>query len=130
MTWKAWDGIHFELTRKTFLGKELIDITHLPVHRLDETRMAGKLGAKFALDAAAFVADDDLDDFDNGVELRRARLYARGDCLLVLPVSYELEIGYIPGQFYIENTFLEFHQLGILGSLKGGQFQVPMSMVN
>lgn len=128
--WKAWDGIHFELTRKTYLGTELTDLAHLPVLRLDETRMAGKLGAKFALDAAAFVADDAFDDFDNGAELRRARLYARGDCLLVLPVSYELEIGYIPGQFYIENTFLEFHQLGILGSLKGGQFQVPMSMVN
>jgi phosphate-selective porin OprO/OprP len=95
--------------------------------------MAGKLGAKFALDAAAFATDDEFTDFDDGVELRRARVYAKGDCLLLLPVSYELEVGYIPGSFYIENSYLEFHNLGFLdflGSFKLGQYQVPLSLDN
>jgi phosphate-selective porin OprO/OprP len=92
--------------------------------------MAGKIGAKFAVDAAAFLTEESLGEFGNGAELRRARIYAKGDCLIILPVSYELELGYVPGSFYIENSYLAFHDLGFLGTLKGGQFQVPMSLVN
>ena len=45
---------------------------------------------------------------------------ARGDCLLLLPVSYELEIGYIPGQFYIENSYLAFRNIDWIDELKIG----------
>jgi phosphate-selective porin OprO/OprP len=130
VSWKDWDGLHFGLTRKTLLGQRVSSLTNLHRVHLEEIRMAGKLGAKFAVDAAAFATDDEFTGFDNGVELRRARIYAQGDCLILLPVSYELEIGYIPGSFYIENSYLEFHKLGFLGSLKVGQYQVPMSLVN
>lgn len=61
--------------------------------------------------------------------LRRARLYTKGDCIFITPVSYELEIGYIPDTFYIENSYLEFPNLGVLGSLKVGQYQPPMGLV-
>ncbi len=133
VSWKGWDGLHFALERNTLLGRELSGITHLPVRRLAETRMAGKIGAKLALDAAAYVTGEDFTGFDAGMEVRRARVYARGDCLLLLPVSYEVEIGYVPGAFYIENSYVEFHNLGLLdflGSLKFGQYQVPMGLVN
>ena len=131
--WKGWDGLYFSLERKTLLGREFESVTNVRAVHLEETRMAGKLGAKFAVDAAAYATSAEFTGFDAGVELRRARLYAKGDCLLLVPVSYELEIGYIPGSFYIENSYLEFHNLGFLdflGSLKVGQYQVPMSLVN
>lgn len=133
IAWEDWDGWHFALDRKTVLGQELSGIFHIPAMRLEETRMAGKIGAKFALDAAAYATGNDITGFDAGVEVRRARVYAKGDCLMLVPVSYEFEIGYVPDSFYIENSYLEFHELGFLeflGSLKGGQFQVPMSLVN
>ena len=133
VAWKDWDGLHFTLDRKTQLGRRVHDVSNAPVLHLEETRMAGKIGAKFAVDAAGFVTDDKFTGFDAGVELRRARIYAKGDCLFLVPVSYELELGYIPGSFYIENSYLEFHNLGFLnflGSLKLGQYQVPMSLVN
>jgi phosphate-selective porin len=125
--------LHFALDRKTLLGRYLTSVTNLEVVHLDETRMAGKLGAKFAVDAAAYVADTNFTGFDNGVELRRARVYAKGVCLFLVPVSYELEVGYIPGAFQIENSYVQFPNLevfGFLGSLKFGQYTVPMSLEN
>ena len=128
--WENWDGLHFELRRQTLLGQEFTGVTNVRTLHLEETRMAGKIGAKFAVDAAAFLTDDDFTGFDDGVELRRARIYAKGDCLILLPVSYQLELGYVPQQFYIENSYLKFHNVGFLGDVQLGQFQVPMSLVN
>jgi phosphate-selective porin OprO/OprP len=133
VAWKGWDGLHFALNRKTLLGQHVTGVTNVGALRLEEARMAGKLGAKFAVDAAAYATGDEFTDFDPGVELRRARVYAKGDCLMLVPVSYEFEIGYVPDSFYIENSYLEFPNLGwldFLGSFKLGQFQVPMGLVN
>jgi phosphate-selective porin OprO/OprP len=130
---KGWDGLHFALDRKTLLGREVAGISGIRVLHLAETRMVGRLGAKLALDAAGYVTDDALSGFDPGAEVRRARVYAQGDCLFLLPVSYELEVGYVPGSFYIENSCLEFPELGpldFLGTVKAGQFTVPMSLEN
>ena len=128
--WKRWDGLHISLDRKTLLGQQLNNVTNLQVIHLEEARMAGKIGLKLAVDAAGYLTEESLGNFDNGVELRRARIYAKGDCLILLPVSYEFELGYVPDAFYIENSYLEFHGLGFLGTLKGGQFQPPMGLEN
>lgn len=127
-SWNGWDGLHLALTRKTLLGQQVNELTNAYVAHLEETRMVGKIGAKFALDAAAFVADDDLDGFDAGAELRRARIYAKGDCLVVVPVSYQLEVGYIPDQFFIEESYLAFKDLACIGELRLGQYQAPMGL--
>lgn len=132
-SWEGWDGLHFGLDRKTLLGQEVAGITNFRAVHLEETRMAGKLGAKLAVDAAAYVTGDEFTGFDPGMEVRRARVYAKGDCLFLVPVSYELEIGYVPGSFYIENSYLEFPKLGyldFLGSLKVGQYGVPVGLEN
>jgi phosphate-selective porin OprO/OprP len=154
-TWHGWDGLRLELNRKTLLGHWVPSVTNLttlghpsgvnllhpdqpspspwaivPDLHLNETRLSARLGGKVAVDAAAFRTTGNLEGFDGGVQLRRARIFARGDCLLVLPVSYEIEMGYIPNEFFIENSFIEFRNLGMLGSLKGGQFQAPMTLVN
>ena len=47
-----------------------------------------------------------LQGLDDHIEVRRARLFARGDCLLVLPVSYQIEAGYVPNQFYIQESYV------------------------
>jgi len=87
-----------------------------------------KIGAKLALDAAAYVTGKEFQGFNDGGEVRRARLYAQGDCLLLLPVSYQLEIGYIPDEFYIEESYLKFKPIPYIGELKIGQYQAPMSL--
>ncbi|HMO66767.1 MAG TPA: porin, partial [Verrucomicrobiota bacterium] len=42
----------------------------------------------------------------------------------------EIEIGYIPDHFYIENSYLMFRDVGFLGDLQLGQFQTPMTLEN
>ncbi len=134
-SWAGWDGLHLELARATRLTDpwteiraKVIGTNAAPVLHLEELKMSGRIGAKFAIDAAAFATDKEFNNFDNGVELRRARLYAKGDCLLVLPVSYQLELGYIPDEFYIEESYLAFRDIPWIGELRTGQYQAPMGL--
>jgi phosphate-selective porin OprO/OprP len=128
VSWNGWDGLELGLTRKTLLGQQVRGLTNVHAVHFEETRLAGKIGVKLATDAAAFVTGDDFSGFDNGAELRRARIYARGDCLVILPVSYQIEIGYIPHEFYIEESYLWFKNLPWVGELKSGQYQAPMGL--
>jgi phosphate-selective porin OprO and OprP len=149
-SWKfsrgGWDGFHLEVTRKTLLGELVPSGTNLEHQiiayelglppestnryrlRLEETQMKAKIGGKLAVDGAAFVTATNFDCFDNGVEVRRARIYAKGDCLLLWPVSYQFEVGYIPNEFYIEESYLAFKNYPQIGVLKAGQYQAPMAL--
>jgi phosphate-selective porin OprO/OprP len=134
-SWQGWDGLHFGLSRESRFKDPLADIrarmqgsNSIQFFHLEQMKMTGKIGGKLALDGAAYVTGRDAGGFDPGIELRRARLFARGDCLLVLPVSYQLEIGYIPSQFYIEESYLSFKNLPLIGELKLGQYQAPMGL--
>ena len=149
-SWEGWNGLYVELRHKTVLGYLDPGITnawylnpaarrslgstnvsantnYLTLH-LEETKMAAKIGVKLAIDGAAYVTGQQFQNFEDGVEVRRARVYAKGDCILVLPVSYELEVGYVPNRFYIENSYLSFKDLPLIGEFKAGQFQAPMSL--
>ena len=133
--WRGWDGLHTEVTRRLGTNdpfaefREKLEGTNaVRVVRLEQLKLSGKLGAKLAVDGAAFVTSKELNGFDNGAELRRARLYGKGDCILLLPVSYELEIGYIPDEFYLEQSYLAFKPIPYVGEFKGGQFQAPMGL--
>lgn len=46
--WKDWDGLHFEVTRKTLLSQRVSEVTNLHVVNLEETRIGGKIGGKSA----------------------------------------------------------------------------------
>jgi phosphate-selective porin OprO/OprP len=133
--WEDWNGLGFGLTARTRIGDPLAEwrqnvrgTNALPILQLEELQMSGKFGVKLQVDAADYVTSKEFQDFDPGVELRRARVYAKGDCILVLPVSYELELGYVPNKFYIENSYLAFSVIDCLGQLKFGQYQPPMGL--
>lgn len=131
--WKGWDGLHIEMSHRSLLGDSLADtraswqFTNAVLH-LEQVKMTAKIGARIAVDAAGFVTTGDLNGFDSGAELRRLRIYAKGDCVLLLPVSYQIDLGYIPNQFYIEESYIAFRDLGFLGTLKIGQYRTPFSL--
>jgi phosphate-selective porin OprO/OprP len=133
--WEGWNGLNMAVSQKTPIPDPAAGVrarlegtnAHRVFH-LEELKLGGKLGAKLALDGAGYVTSEDLDDFDGGVEIRRARIYAKGDCLLILPVSYQLELGYIPHEFYIEESYLAFRDIAYIGQLKFGQYQAPMGL--
>ena len=146
LSWEGWNGLDFEMWRRTLLGQVMPGVTnaeealtarswlgHSPptnafrLH-LEDARLSLNLGARFDIDAAAYVTGSQFQGFDNGLELRRARLIAKGDCVLVMPVSYQLEIGYVPHTFSLQDSFLVFQNLDLVGDLKVGQFQPPMGL--
>ncbi len=151
-SWEGWNGLHLELTRKTLLGLLVPGVTNLESLDLQDrvdhgvfdkslsletnahglyfgrSRISAKIGGKLALDGAAYMTGEQFHDFDDSLEVRRARLYAKGDCLFILPVSYQIEVGYIPNQFYIEESYLAWKHMGLFGEVRAGQFQAPMSL--
>jgi len=135
VTWQGWNGLHYELRTTTLLhdlfgvGRENGQGTNAyQVFNLEQLKMSGKIGGKLAVDAAGYITGKEFQDFNEGVEVRRARLYAQGDCLLLLPVSYQLEIGYIPNELYIEESYLKFKPIPYIGELRIGQYQAPMGL--
>jgi phosphate-selective porin OprO/OprP len=100
----------------------------LPIIHLEQVKLSGNFGARVEVDGAAFVTTDSLTGFDNGVELRRLLLYARGDCILLLPFSYYLELGLNNDQFTLNKSYLRFPGIDYIGALQIGQFQPPMGL--
>jgi phosphate-selective porin OprO/OprP len=100
----------------------------LPHLHLEQVKMSGKLGGRLEVDAATFVTTGDLTGFDPGIELRRLRVSLGGDCILVLPVSYYLDLGYNSGGFYLDKAYLNFPAGRFLGNVQIGQFQPRMGL--
>jgi phosphate-selective porin OprO/OprP len=144
--WAGWKGLDFEFSKDTLLGQLVPGMaeaeeklapqtvfgrspaTNAPRLHLEEVKMAGNIGGRLDVDAAGYLTSKDIEGFDDGIEVRRARLYARGDCILVLPVYYELEIGYVPHQISLQDSYLAFKNITWLGELKLGEYQPPMSL--
>jgi phosphate-selective porin OprO and OprP len=133
--WDGWNGLQTEISQKTPIKDPFVDLrtkvegtNAYRVLHLEEMKMGGNIGAKLAVDGAAYITSQDFQGFDAGIELRRARIYAKGDCLLLLPVSYEIQLGYVPNQFSLQDTYIQFSHLGFLGNLKVGDYQPPMSL--
>jgi phosphate-selective porin OprO/OprP len=145
--WEGWNGLNIELKRKTMLAQHSPSVTNaedaltlrwlffgetIPTNtfrlNIEEVRMGLNLGARFDVDGSAYYSGDNYPGLDNGFELRRARLIAKGDVVLVVPFSYQIEVGYVPDQFSLQDTFLVFRNIGFLGDLKMGQFQPPMGL--
>jgi phosphate-selective porin OprO and OprP len=145
-SWGGWNGLDFDFSRETLLGQLLPDIaareqslaprallgrtpaTNAPRLHLEEIKMSGNIGGRLDVDAAGYLTSKDIQGFDDGIEVRRARLYARGDCILLVPMSYELQIGYVPHTFSLQDSYVAFGNLAWLGELKLGEYQPPQGL--
>lgn len=134
-SWGGWDGLRLGVVRKTPLktpekawalspevpgARPLIDI--------EEVKLTSTIGVKVAGDGAAFGTTGNLTGFDDGFELRRARISARGEWVLVVPILYSLEFGYSPNTFVLNDAWLLLPALRYVGSMQIGQFQPPQGL--
>ena len=133
--WRGWDGLHMEAVQQTPLTNPLSSVAILPAgaspfgyFNLEQVKLSGTFGARVEVDGAAFLTSGNLKDFNDGLQLRRLRFFAGGDCILVLPVSYFVELGCSADQFTLNQAYLRFSNLGIIGNLQVGQFQPPMGL--
>ncbi len=145
--WEGWNGLNLEIKKKTLLGQVGPGVTNtedavnlrwllfretLPTNALrldlEEVKFTADIGARFDIDGSAYASGTGYPGLDNGFDLRRARFTAKGETILLVPFSYQLEIGYVPNQFSLQDTFIELHSASFLGDLKIGQFQPPMGL--
>ena len=135
LAWQGWEGLQLEAVQRTplknpieVLGLRPSGSDPLSYLQLEQVKLSGKLGALVEVDGAAFATGGGLTGFDPGVQLRRLRISAGGDCILVLPVSYFIQLGYGAGNFYLNQSSLTFPAIPYLGNLQVGQFQAPMGL--
>jgi phosphate-selective porin OprO and OprP len=130
--WEGWNGLQLSVSTRTPLKppREMLGLeplTNAPILRLQELKMTANIGALVEVDAAAYRTTGNL-DLPDAIGLRRARLTAQGDCILVLPVSYKIELGYIPHTFNLNQAWLATDHLDYIGYLKGGVFTPPLGL--
>jgi hypothetical protein len=56
--------------------------------------------------ARPFGTNGSLSGFDDGFDLRRARIAVKGTTLLAVPFSYQIELGYVPGSFTVSEAYV------------------------
>jgi phosphate-selective porin len=94
-----------------------------------ELSLSGRIGGKLAVDGAAFWTSGALDEVENGIELRRARLYVLGDFHLVLPGFYKFEIGLEGNDVVLVENYIGLkEELPVVGSVAAGNLQTPFGL--
>jgi phosphate-selective porin OprO/OprP len=135
VSWRGWDGLWLQLVQKTPLkapprphlfGPE--GLVSKPIINVEEVALTSAIGVKLAGDAAVFKTSGNLTGFDDGAELRRARLNFEGNWTLLLPVQYKLDLGYVPNKFVLSEAWLLFPAVAYTGSVQLGQFQPPQGL--
>jgi phosphate-selective porin OprO/OprP len=134
-SWRGWDGLHMEFTEQTrlknprqLMGWRPGDTNVAPIVRLDRVKMSGTIGGRLEGDGAVFATSSGLTGFEDKGELRRARAFIAGDCILLTPFSYRVEFGYVPTKFTLEKAYVIFPDIPYIGNLQAGQFQPPMGL--
>jgi phosphate-selective porin OprO/OprP len=134
-SWLGWDGLHLELNQRTTLTnpsdplRQLLAATNsVPQINIEQVQMTATLGGRLEVDGAAFLTTGNLTGFDDGFQVRRALFSMRGDCILLFPVSYRIELGYRPNQFYLDEAYLLSADISYIGNLQFGFFSPPMGL--
>jgi len=119
LSWKGWNGLVLGVSKRTpfkspreMLG--LPPLSNAPTMHLEQLKMSAKIGGVFEVDGAVYHTDGNLNLSDD-IAVRRARLKAEGDCLLIYPVSYKIEIGYIPHKFNVNEAWLSSDRIDYIG---------------
>jgi phosphate-selective porin OprO/OprP len=126
LRWAGWNGLEYELRQRVEVGGP----DRLIPYRLieDRIKLKGKVGAKLAIDGAAFWTSGSLPDIHDGFEVRRARVYTIGDLDLVLALFYKLEVSVIHNQAVAEENYLGVKNVPLLQSITVGNIKTPFSL--
>ncbi len=127
LSWGGWSGLQYEARQRVSIGGP---DRLLPYRLIDErVGLKGRIGGKLAIDGAGFFTTGGLSDIDNGVEVRRARLYTMGEIYLVIPVLYKLEISYVGDVgVVVEENYLAVKNVPVVQSVTVGNTQTPFAL--
>jgi phosphate-selective porin OprO/OprP len=94
---------------------------------LEQLKFTANFGALLEGDAAAYRTTGNL-DIPDAIGLRRARLIAQGDSILLFPFSYKIELGYVPHKFNLNSAWISSDHIDYIGYVVFGVFQPPMGL--
>lgn len=125
--WKFYwqDGLYYQLIGKIRIGG---------TNRLFKTRteekvgLSGKIGGMLQADAGVYWPKDSTANYENGVELRRARIYTDGEFYLHVPVHYKFQVGYDNPDWVLYDAYFWLQDIPWVRTFKFGYFKVPMSL--
>jgi phosphate-selective porin OprO/OprP len=123
--WEMWHGLDFSASKRTAFESTL---TAVPILNFQEVKLAGSIGGRVEVDGAAYSTNGDLSGFDDGFELRRARVTAKGASILGVGFNYRVDLGYVPGSFTITQAYIGIPGVRYLGTVEFGQFTPPVGL--
>jgi phosphate-selective porin OprO/OprP len=119
------EGIRYELKERV----HLFDTSRAMSYGFaEDTLVYGNIGFRLAVDAAAYVSADGLDNVDEDLDTRRSFLNLTGNFFLFYPASFRLEFGVITGDFFLRQSWLQWARLPYVGHLRFGQFTAPLTL--
>jgi len=122
-----WDqGLRYELKQAVSVGGPDRPIPYRLLG--EEVILKGKFGGKIAVDGAAYQTHGDLDPIDDGIQLRRARLYTTGDLFLFVPMFYKFEVSVVNKEFLLEEAYIGFKNVPFVQNVTVGNITTPMGL--
>ena len=125
--WK--DGFNYEAGRRF----DSLDEAGI-AKSLKAVNLQGRIGAKLDIDGAVFSTRGDLPGFDNGVEVRRARIYTEGNFLLLVPADFKVELGIYGGyKFSLNDFYIRFNRdqyVDYFGEIQNKPFKKYLGLDN
>ncbi|MCK5529354.1 MAG: hypothetical protein KAI74_06690 [Kiritimatiellae bacterium] len=121
-----WDnGLRYQLIHKHPLWTVLYFGS-----KEQETKLDGKIGLKLDLDAMSYDESYSLPSSDEGIYIRRARLYTAGYFHYFSPTFYKLELEVADGEFFVREAFLWMDDIPYVQTVKLGHFKAPSTLDN
>jgi phosphate-selective porin OprO/OprP len=126
LEWKFYwhEGLHYWVQRNPVLQDEL----HIPDRLRVKPKLEGKVGGLLQVDAALFAGDDEFDGFSNDVQLRRFRLYTKGNFFLWVPIYFHFQFDITKESFYLNDFYLQFRNIPWIQTFTLGHLNAPFSL--
>lgn len=120
------EGLHYQFrTQFEFGGTNRL----VKEHVVEKVNFSGKIGGLLQVDAAGYHRQSGDADYQDGIELRRLRVYAKGEWELFLrPVNYKIQVGYDNPDFVLYDLYFWWQDIRWLNTFKVGYFKVPMTL--
>ena len=113
-------------------GDEAMSVTYrtgLKFATADKS-FAAQIGGRVMVDLAAFnassAAEEAYGDFDNGFEIRRARLFMSGTLYRV--VDFKMQVDFAGAQVELKDAWMELKDIPYAGHVRVGHFKVPFGL--
>ncbi len=89
-------------------------------------RIGGRINTDFTAGSVSDDLKDEVGDFKNGVEFRRARLYMQGTAYENF--DYKIQLDFAGGDAAFKDVYMGYNGIPYVGGIRVGQFKEPFSL--